>query len=84
MMKLSINIKFNQMEKKNKRITATVIVVAVTTFLAFVVLKLFGIIAWSWWWITAPLWGPLGLFWLAAGFLAMCLLILSAAAKNRK
>lgn len=27
------------------------------TFIVFLVLKLTGIIDWSWWWITAPLWG---------------------------
>lgn len=27
------------------------------TFLVFLVLKLTGVIAWSWWWVTAPLWG---------------------------
>ena len=26
-------------------------------FLIFLTLKLTGVIAWSWWWITAPLWG---------------------------
>lgn len=30
-------------------------------FLAFMVLKLCGVIDWSWWWITAPLWGPFAL-----------------------
>ena len=25
---------------------------------AFVVLKLVGVIDWSWWWVTAPLWIP--------------------------
>ncbi len=25
-------------------------------FLVFLVLKLTGFIAWSWWWVTAPLW----------------------------
>ena len=24
----------------------------------FVALKLMGYIAWSWWWVTAPFWGP--------------------------
>ena len=28
-------------------------------FLVFLTLKLCGVIDWSWWWITAPLWGPL-------------------------
>jgi hypothetical protein len=26
---------------------------------AFVVLKLCKVIDWSWWWVTAPFWGPL-------------------------
>lgn len=29
-------------------------------FLVFLVLKLIGKIDWSWWWVTAPLWMPLG------------------------
>jgi len=28
-------------------------------FLVFLVLKLTHVIAWSWWWVTAPLWIPL-------------------------
>jgi len=28
---------------------------------AFIVLKLCGVIAWSWWWVTAPFWGVLAL-----------------------
>lgn len=27
-------------------------------FLIFLVLKLIGYIAWSWWIVTSPLWGP--------------------------
>lgn len=30
-------------------------------FLTFMVLKLTNVIAWSWWWVTAPLWIPLGI-----------------------
>lgn len=30
-------------------------------FLVFLVLKLCKVITWSWWWVTAPLWIPLGL-----------------------
>ena len=25
-------------------------------FIVFLILKLTGVIAWSWWWITSPLW----------------------------
>lgn len=28
---------------------------------AFIVLKLCGIITWSWWWVLAPTWTSLGL-----------------------
>lgn len=30
--------------------------------IVFIVLKLCNVIAWSWWWVTAPLWIPVGLF----------------------
>lgn len=30
-------------------------------FLVFLVLKLTGVIAWSWLWVTAPLWVPVAL-----------------------
>jgi len=29
--------------------------------LIFITLKLVGVIDWSWWWVMAPLWIPLGL-----------------------
>lgn len=29
-------------------------------FLLFLALKLTGHIGWSWWWVTAPLWLPVG------------------------
>lgn len=28
------------------------------TFVVFLVLKLTGVIGWSWWWVTSPLWIP--------------------------
>lgn len=42
--------------------------------IVFVVLKLTGFITWSWWWVTAPFWGPLALA-LILGFLAVSGLI---------
>jgi hypothetical protein len=52
-------------------------------FITFLVLKLTEVIAWSWWWITAPLWGGLAIFLaimavaaviaLAVGAIAWCL-----------
>lgn len=42
-------------------------------FLLFLTLKLTGVIAWSWWWVTAPLWIPFLIF-----ILAILVLILGA------
>ena len=36
--------------------------IAVAGFVVLVVLKVVGWIAWSWWWVTAPLWGTGVLF----------------------
>jgi hypothetical protein len=43
--------------------------------LIFITLKLCGVIHWSWWWVTAPLWGPLAFLLLCAvvGFLVVSL-----------
>lgn len=41
-------------------------------FVVFLVLKLTGVVAWSWWWVTAPLWLPLII---VLGFLAVLLVI---------
>jgi len=30
-------------------------------FVVFLVLKLCGVIDWSWWWVTAPLWGGMAI-----------------------
>ena len=46
--------------------------------IVFVTLKLCGVIDWSWWWVTAPFWGPIAfvvaiflaiIFGTAAGFM---------------
>ena len=71
-------------KERSSTATAVIVLVAVATFLAFLVLQLCGVLDWSWWWVTAPLWGSFGLFLLALGFLGMCLLILSYAAKHRR
>ena len=32
--------------------------IAFILFIVFLILKLTGVIAWSWWWVTSPLWIP--------------------------
>ena len=36
-------------------------------FLIFLVLKLVGVISWSWWWVTSPLWISFLLFIIIVG-----------------
>ena len=40
-------------------------------FIVFLVLKLTNVITWSWWWVTAPLWMPLGLGIIVLLFVAL-------------
>lgn len=35
--------------------------IPVTVFIVFLILKLVGVITWSWLWVLAPLWIPLAL-----------------------
>lgn len=53
-------------------------VINVTTaiFITFLVLKLTGVIAWSWWWITAPLWMPVA----TLATLALILIVITGVA----
>ncbi len=46
-------------------------------FLTFLVLKLCGVITWSWWWIFAPLWIPI-----AVGCCALMLIVLIVIARE--
>ena len=49
------------MSRNNGNTTRTVsggVSLDVTLFIVFLVLKLVGVIDWSWWWVTAPLWIP--------------------------
>ena len=42
-------------------------------FLVFLVLKLCGVTAWSWWWVTSPLWISAGI---GLGVTAVCLMVM--------
>ena len=45
----------------NNRSTYTGISFTGLLTIVFIVLKLTHVINWSWWWVTAPLWGSLAL-----------------------
>ena len=42
-------------------------------FITFLVLKLTNVINWSWWWVTAPLWVPLG--FVVIVFVIICVVV---------
>lgn len=44
-----------------KEKTETGVGICTVLFLIFLVLKLIGVITWSWWWVTSPLWIPVAL-----------------------
>lgn len=52
-----------------------------TLTIVFLVLKLCGVIAWSWWWVFAPLWIPLCVG-LAIVAVVLCLAGLAAIAER--
>lgn len=51
-------------------------------FLTFLVLKLTHVINWSWWWVTAPLWIPVGIV-LGIGLIILIVAIIAAGVKSR-
>jgi hypothetical protein len=56
-------------------------------FAIFLVLKLLGVIGWSWWWVTAPLWIPAGLslaFVVGALLIGLLATLLMACLKPRR
>lgn len=46
---------------------------------AFVVLKLCGVINWSWWWVTAPFWAGIPIFLLVV---LVIVLVIAAGSKT--
>lgn len=61
------------MSDKNTNATSGGVSVGTVLFLIFLVLKLCNVINWSWWWVTAPLWGSLILYGLIIGITFFCL-----------
>ena len=47
------------MNEDRVKISCSDISLPSTLFIVFLVLKLTGVISWSWWWVFAPLWIPL-------------------------
>ena len=48
------------MEEKNNKTSGGITVLGLLG-VAFIVLKLCKVISWSWWWVLAPFWIPVGI-----------------------
>jgi len=51
---------------------------------AFVILKLCGVIGWSWWWVTSPFWIPVAIFLVFLVGVVVALGIAMLCGKGRK
>jgi membrane protein implicated in regulation of membrane protease activity len=47
------------MKRASQAASAGTIGLGGAVFLLFLGFKLAGLISWSWWWVTVPLWGPM-------------------------
>ncbi len=43
--------------------------------IVFITLKLTGYIAWSWWWVLAPLWAPFAVFLVIAAIVSIVVVL---------
>jgi hypothetical protein len=73
---------------ENNKSSSSGIGICTILFLIFLVLKLCNVIDWSWWWVTAPLWGVFALIFglLGIGLIVslVVILITSLFRKKRK
>ena len=40
--------------------------------IVFIVLKLLGVIKWSWWWVLSPIWIPIIIVLVLYGIISIC------------
>lgn len=67
---------------KNEQATSSGLGIGTVLFIVFLILKLTNVIDWSWWWVTAPLWIPLGLVVMI--LIVISLEIIAKAIKRKK
>ncbi len=72
--------------KKSKTpiIFAVFLVAWLLSTVAFIVLKCFGVLSWSWWWLLVPVLGTPALALLAVGSVAFCTIFITLTSKVTK
>lgn len=51
---------------------------------AFIILKILGLVSWSWWWLLVPLFGTPAIAILAVGTVAFCAIFITVTSKTNK
>lgn len=77
--------RYYRQEQNNSKVVGDITISML--LVAFVVLKLCGVIDWSWWWVLSPLWIPLGfviLVLLVLGIAKLALKIMDKKAERRR
>lgn len=69
------------MSEKSRKVTSTGFSFGTVLFFVFLILKLTKTITWSWWWVTAPLWGGLAI---VIAFLILAVIIAAIIAIFKK
>lgn len=59
---------------------------SLTTILTiiFVILKLCGVLSWSWWWVLSPLWGGVAIFIIVAVLISLFSCIVATIEERRE
>lgn len=67
---------------KNEQVASNGLGLGTVLFIVFLILKLINVIDWSWWWVTAPLWIPIGLAIMI--FIVKALVIIAKEIKSKR
>lgn len=71
-------------DSKTKWMLRILGIVVVAAFILFAVLKFCGLLSWSWWWISAPVWGSALFFLVMLGIFALIALCFALAMGSTK
>lgn len=57
--------------------------ISTVVLIVFIILKLVGVINWSWWWVLSPLWISAGL-WLVVALVVYGIIIISRLSERKR
>ena len=69
---------------QNNKATSSGVGIPTVVLVVFVILKLVGVINWSWWWVLSPLWISLGLWLVLILITVLCSVIVNYIDKRKR